>query len=145
MNRIQVISLLALFLAAINVGLAESLPFAITNAAEQKAEGEALVRQLLAQRPEASFSQNGWLKIRDGSGKKSEAALRFDTIVTTTNWSVVYDVAVTNSKGYTDGNLLKANKIHLVQHEHQEYWQLSFGLVERGIVWHAIHRSVLSI
>lgn len=88
-------------------GPAQSLPLTITNAAEARAEGEALVRTILAQRPETNTTLTGTLKIRDRNGRRSEISVTFRVMVTATNWLTIYESASTNSEGFTDGNLLE--------------------------------------
>jgi len=65
----------------------------LTNADRQ---GRALVDQLLAQRPAENYTATGTLSIRAGGGRKTELPIRFDTIVTATNWQSVCQAGDTN-------------------------------------------------
>ena len=54
-------------------------------------QGRLLAQQLLQQQPTTNFSQTGVFQIRDGKGNRSEIPLRFQTLVTATIWSTVYE------------------------------------------------------
>ena len=72
---------------------AQSLPLTITNAAEAKAEGEALVQEILAQRPVENMSAKGRLIIRHSQGDKIEKAIQFETTLNAAGWATVYEAA----------------------------------------------------
>jgi Outer membrane lipoprotein-sorting protein len=75
--------------------LAAAGAFASTTNALSDAEiqGHNLARQLLEQWPVENFTNTGVLQIRDGKGKTSEIPIKFETIVTKTNWSGVYELS----------------------------------------------------
>ncbi len=54
-------------------------------------EGRALVAELLAQKPEQSVTNAGWVKIRDAAGTVREISTRFEVYATPTNWVSVYE------------------------------------------------------
>lgn len=54
-------------------------------------QGRNLARQISEQQPAENFTNTGVLKIRDGKGDTSEVPIKFETLVTTTNWLSVYD------------------------------------------------------
>lgn len=94
----------------IMTGAAQSLPLAITNAAEAKAEGEALVQEILAQQPAEEVLASGKLTIRNGRGQKIEKPIRFETKLNAAGWTTVYEAATgTNHQSFivrhTSGSL----------------------------------------
>ncbi|HSY74889.1 MAG TPA: hypothetical protein VK810_05415, partial [Dongiaceae bacterium] len=59
-------------------------------------QGRQLAQKLLEQTPATNSIQTGVLKIRDGKGKTTEIPIKFETIVTTTNWSSIYELSPAN-------------------------------------------------
>jgi hypothetical protein len=61
-------------------------------------EARALVAELLAQKPEQSTTNTGWVKIRDTAGKEREIPVRFEITATPTNWVSVYETLASESR-----------------------------------------------
>jgi hypothetical protein len=53
-------------------------------------EGRALANAIIAQKPGEGNNLTGALKIKDAKGKRSEIPIKFQTLVTSTNWQNVY-------------------------------------------------------
>jgi hypothetical protein len=60
--------------------------------------GRQLVQQLLEQQPTESFTNTGFLKIRNAKGKETQIPLVVETVVTTTNWAAFYVATTTNGE-----------------------------------------------
>ena len=56
-------------------------------------QGRKLAQQLCEARPTENFTNTGVLQIRDGNHKTSKIPIRFETVVTTTNWSSIYELS----------------------------------------------------
>jgi hypothetical protein len=56
-------------------------------------QGRQLAQQLCEAQPAENFTNTGVLQIRDGKGKTSKIPIKFETIVTTTNWSGIYELS----------------------------------------------------
>jgi hypothetical protein len=56
-------------------------------------QGRQLAQQLCEAQPAENFTNTGVLQIRDGKGKTSRIQIKFETIVTTTNWSSIYELS----------------------------------------------------
>jgi len=56
-------------------------------------QGRKLAQQLCEAQPAENFTNTGVLQIRDGKGKTSKIPIKFETIVTTTNWSSIYELS----------------------------------------------------
>src|ERR1035438_5050282 len=56
-------------------------------------QGRNLAQQLCEAQPAENFTNTGVLQIRDGKGKTSKIPIKFETIVTTTNWSSIYELS----------------------------------------------------
>jgi len=56
-------------------------------------QGRKLAQQLCKAQPADNFTNTGVLQIRDGAGKTSKIPIKFETIVTTTNWSSIYELS----------------------------------------------------
>ena len=93
------ITLLALlfFLAAAFTGFAENLPIAITDPAEAQAEGRAIVQEILSARPETSGALTGWFNIRTAAGARIRMPVKFETAITATNWTTVYETSASTN------------------------------------------------
>src|ERR1700759_3114072 len=61
--------------------------------AEGAREAQALVAEMLAEKPEQNFTNTGLLKIRDVDGNQRETPLRIVTLTTRTNWLQIYEAA----------------------------------------------------
>jgi Outer membrane lipoprotein-sorting protein len=59
-------------------------------------QGQNLAQQLL-ERPAESSTNTGILKIREATGKTSAVPIKFEIIVTTTNWQSIYEAFFTNT------------------------------------------------
>jgi hypothetical protein len=71
-----------------------SLHAATTNdLSDAEIQGRNLARQLCEAQPAENFTNTGVLQIRDGKGKTSKIPIKFETIVTTTNWSGIYELS----------------------------------------------------
>jgi hypothetical protein len=57
---------------------------------EAARQGRALVAEILSRRPAQNATNTGILKIRDAQGRRTEIPVRFEILVTETNWSNVY-------------------------------------------------------
>jgi hypothetical protein len=77
------------------------------NVVEAEKEGGALVAPLLVQRPEQDLTNTGVLSIR-AEEKTREIPIRFQVLVTPTNWLSVYE-ATTNGHG---GGPVKLTVVH---------------------------------
>jgi hypothetical protein len=53
-------------------------------------DGQALVQELLAQRPANNLTNTGVLRIRDRKGKRTEIPVTIITLITATNWQNSY-------------------------------------------------------
>ncbi len=78
---------------------------AMTNdLSDAQIEGRKLAQQLCEAQPAENFTNTGVLQIRDGAGKTSKIPIKFETIVTTTNWSSIYELSphdrITNIYSY---------------------------------------------
>jgi hypothetical protein len=56
-------------------------------------QGRKLAQQLCEARPAENFTNTGVLQIHDGNGKTSKIPIKFEMIVTTTNWSSIYELS----------------------------------------------------
>ena len=65
-------------------------------AATAETEGRQLARELRELRPAENSSLTGVLKIFPSRNKRIEVPVHFQTVVTTTNWQVVYTASGTN-------------------------------------------------
>jgi hypothetical protein len=61
--------------------------------AEGDREAKDLIAQILSQRPEQTFT-NALLKIRSRDGDERKVLVRFQTMVTPTNWSATYETSL---------------------------------------------------
>jgi len=66
------------------------------NWVEAEIQGRKLAQQILEQQPAGSFTNTGFLKIRDAKGRTSEIPVQGTVIVTATNWQSVYKAFFTN-------------------------------------------------
>lgn len=86
-------SLLALALPAFAQKQLDSQPAPLSSA-EAAAQGQALVREILSQRPTQNYTNTGSLKIRDANGKRTEFPVKCEILVTPTNWLNRYEAAL---------------------------------------------------
>jgi hypothetical protein len=64
-----------------------------TNAlSDAENQGRQLAQQICELQPTEHFTSTGILRIRDGNGQTSKLPIRFETIVTKTNWLSIYEV-----------------------------------------------------
>lgn len=61
------------------------------NLSDAEVQGNQLAQQILEQRPTGNFTNTGILQIRHGDGVRTGMAVQFRTIVTATNWLVIYE------------------------------------------------------
>ena len=89
-------------------------------------QGRQLAQKLLEQIPATNSTQTGVLKIRDGKGKTSAIPIKFETIVTTTNWSSIYELSPANivSNTWTPIRLVV---LHDSSNSNQYHLTISFG------------------
>jgi len=66
---------------------------ATNNLSDAQIQGRKLAQQLCEARPVENFTNTGVLQIRDGKGKTSKIPIKFETMVTTTNWSGIYELS----------------------------------------------------
>lgn len=59
---------------------------------EAEIQGRQLTQQLLEQRPNTNFSQNGYLNIRDGKSNRSDVPILFYSEVHIANWKTTYQI-----------------------------------------------------
>lgn len=59
---------------------------------EAAKQGRALAAEILSQQPAQNFTNSGVLKI----GRETEIQVRFETLVTPTNWQTIYEAAGSN-------------------------------------------------
>jgi Outer membrane lipoprotein-sorting protein len=79
----------AVILFAANGAMAETT----NDFSDAEIQGRQLVQKILEQTPATNSIQTGVLKIRDDKGKTSAIPIKFETIVTTTNWSSIYELS----------------------------------------------------
>ena len=60
-------------------------------------QGRKLALRLLEQQPAESFTNTGVLKIRGANGHRSEIPVKYEVIVTATNWASIYMAFFTNA------------------------------------------------
>jgi hypothetical protein len=89
-------------------------------------QGRQLAQKLLEQIPATNSTQTGVLKIRDGKGKTSAIPIKFETIVTTTNWSSIYELSPADivSNTWTPIRLVV---LHDSSNSNQYHLTISFG------------------
>jgi hypothetical protein len=66
---------------------------ATNDLSDAEIQGRHLAQQLCEAQPAENFTNTGVLQIRDGKGKTSKIPIKFETIVTTTNWSSIYELS----------------------------------------------------
>jgi hypothetical protein len=59
-------------------------------------EGKALVAEILSQKPAGNTTSTGVMTIRDAKNKRTQIPIRFQTILTPTNWLSIYEATTTN-------------------------------------------------
>lgn len=69
--------------------------------AEGAREAQALVGEMLSEKPQQSSTNSGWIKVRDSEGNRREIPLRIITLVTSTNWLQIYEASVTGAASAT--------------------------------------------
>jgi hypothetical protein len=81
-------------LAAMSLLAAIDAVAATTNdLSDVEIQGRNLAQQLCEAQPAENFTNTGVLQIRDGKGKTSKIPIKFETVVTTTNWSSSYELS----------------------------------------------------
>jgi hypothetical protein len=65
--------------------------------AEGAREAQALVAEMLAEKPEEGATNMGLIKIRDSEGNQRQIPLKIMTVVTSTNWLQIYKASATTS------------------------------------------------
>ena len=90
--RVGLINILALlfFLASALACFGQS-QIIITNLAEQRKLGREFVQELLSLRPETNSSVSGVIKVRNSSSKQREIPVRFQNLLTGTNWVSIFE------------------------------------------------------
>jgi hypothetical protein len=63
--------------------------------AEGAREAQALVTEMLAEKPEQSSTNSGLIKVRDPESNQREIPLKIVTLVTSTNWLQIYEASAT--------------------------------------------------
>jgi YD repeat-containing protein len=61
------------------------------NPVEAERQARALVAEMLAEKPEQNSTNTGWVRIWDAEDKEHQIPVRFETIVTPSNWLNVYE------------------------------------------------------
>jgi hypothetical protein len=65
-------------------------------------QGRQLAQQILEQQPAESFTNTGVLKIREAKGGHAEIPVKFEVVVTGTNWMSIYEKTLpTNETGFS--------------------------------------------
>ena len=64
--------------------------------------GAALAAELRTQWPADNLLQTGWLKMRDAKGNRAAVRIRFEVIVTATNWTSVFTAFSSNTMHGTE-------------------------------------------
>jgi hypothetical protein len=91
---LQIAQVCRLIFAFICLLATTNLRAAATNdLSDAEIQGRQLARQLCEAQPAENFTNTGVLQIRDGKGKTSKIPIKFGTIVTTTNWSSIYELS----------------------------------------------------
>jgi len=85
----RVVWVAACLLAAGSLGSANEL-------SEAQIEGHDLARQLRELKPETNSLLTGAVRIRERKRKRKEIPVRFETVVTATNWTTIYTTTGTN-------------------------------------------------
>ncbi len=78
---------------------AEPRPNAALPPKEAAEQGRALAAELLRLRPEENSSTTGILKIRDPGGSERDVPVKFDVILTATNWLSAYQTTNAGTAG----------------------------------------------
>lgn len=71
------------------------------SAAEGAREAQALVAEMLAEKPEQNSTNSGLIKIRDSEGNQRQIPLKIITLVTSTNWLQICEASATPASGTT--------------------------------------------
>ena len=87
----------AFALAAMILFSAFSMMAETTNTlSDAEIKGRQLAQQLCGTQPSENFTNNGVLKIRDAKGHSLEIPVRFEVLITSTNWQSIYKATHTN-------------------------------------------------
>ena len=127
--RLQLTLAATVFLFAVGVRAATT-----TSLSDAEIQGRNLAYELCATRPAENFTNTGVLKIRDGKGKSSEVPIKFETVVTETNWSNIYqEFKGTNAAQY----IFELTVIHIDANSNK--YLVSFPDINADVSWGAIH------
>jgi hypothetical protein len=70
-----------------------SLAQSTNTLSDAEIQGYQLAQQLCEARPAGNLTNTGVLQIRDGKGRTTRISIRFETAVTATNWSSLYELS----------------------------------------------------
>jgi hypothetical protein len=94
-------------------------------------QGRNLAQQLLEQSPATNFTQIGILKIHEANGTNTTLSVRFETVVTTTNWQSIYTAVFSDTATHKD---LDAIKVVHVDGEQNQYEETHFFDFIRAVI-----------
>jgi hypothetical protein len=98
-------------------------------------QGRQLAQQLCEAQPVENFANTGVLHIRNAKGQTTNVSVKFETTITQTNWSNIFD---TSNGGNKSGKVFKL----IVNHEgiSNQYF-VSFPLVSADVSWGRLNCS----
>lgn len=95
-------------------GQIKAEPSAAFSPQEAAARGRALVSELLERKPEPSDRTN-ILRIESEDGRRREVKVRFQTLVSPTNWVAIYDIVPGQSSSMTLAIISRPGKPNIYQ------------------------------
>jgi hypothetical protein len=109
------------------------------SASDAEAQGQQLAQKILGQPPTESLTNMGVMKTRDANGGPTDYAIKFTILVTATNWSSVYEAAITNQNHVASEISLKID--HSGNRPNSYAWaahdSINSFTIERGMPYHA--------
>jgi hypothetical protein len=86
-------------------------------------QGRRLAKQLYDMRPTENFTNTGVLKIHEANGTNTDLPVRFETVVTETNWQTIYTAIFSDTANL---KLLDTTKIIHVGGQQNQYEETHF-------------------
>jgi hypothetical protein len=94
-------------------------------------QGRKLAQQLCDAQPTTNLFQNGTLEIRDGHSNRTNFSIRFEVIVTKTDWQSIYTHIVSDTPTLKDLDTIKV--IHLASQQNQYEGTHFFDVISSGV------------
>jgi hypothetical protein len=91
---------------------------------DAEVQGRQLAQQLCEARPQNNFTNIGVLKVRDANGKTVEAPIKFEAIVTQTNWSSTYQLLDSTNLSHV---IKMLTVLHEVSNSNRYWLHFDFG------------------